>query len=52
MRREGARFGSMLAWPLFEVRDGDWLEYRGVECEKGWRLGHGWKQNAEDVVLT
>lgn len=31
MLREGARFGAMLAWLLFAVRDGDWLEYRGGE---------------------
>lgn len=34
MLREGARFGAMLAWLLFAVRDGGRMEYRGVECEK------------------
>ncbi|MGO7199734.1 hypothetical protein ACCT14_34395, partial [Rhizobium brockwellii] len=31
IRREGARFGAVLACQLLVVHDGGWMEYRGGE---------------------
>lgn len=52
MLREGVRFRSTSACHESLGDYGCLMKSRVVESEKSWRPGHGWKQNAEDVVLT
>ena len=43
---------STTAGRRLRVRGDDRMECRGVECERGWRGGHGWRRTAGDVGLT
>ena len=47
----GARTHSTFAWLRFSVHGDGGTGYRGVECGRDLRPGHGWRRNAGDVEL-
>lgn len=47
----GARTHSTFAWRRFSVHGDGGTGYRGVECGRDLRPGHGWRRNAGDVEL-